>query len=521
MSKPATQQPQPLAREGRLLSLFQGKESVLDYLDGYPIEQDLYIYDVPTWWQRFHRPVLLIAVALVLIVWGLASPTDAQKALLMCAALAWSSVFSVWHIYGQRITAKLGIAEIWWPRLDLYLYEPAPSEMRQLGIVLGKNWPLYLAASGSATSADRVEFDGPWLRGGTVAGRGIRLYVEIPGGWDVEAFMTKLPRLASAMRVQRVEVLEQTYTHVVLLLVLFDPFNKSVPLRDHILGTAPAFPALEDGLHVGFDENDMLATVPLQDGHVAIQGMTRSGKSVLSYTLLSQATAGDFSEATPGAALQVIGADPSRLLLFSDARGVIDGTKPEAVREWCELLDGLIQERYTKLQASGRDKFDWRDEESPVLLVVLEEFPGTLASLADLDASVPKAEHVAPIFKRTVSRLLREGAKLNFRVVTIMQRFDTASMEGSLRAQFATRITMRVDNTDAVKMLHPEATPDQAANITNAAAGVGLIQTATERPRFFRAFLNDYESYRRQMLRHNASPEDENPYVFGLTEPSK
>lgn len=47
----------------------------------------------------------------------------------------------------------------------------------------------------------------------------------------------------------------------------------------------------------------------------------------------------------------------------------------------------------------------------------------------------------------------------------IVQRADAEIVDGATRAQFGTRVTLAVDNGDAVRMLHPGAEPETVDSV--------------------------------------------------------
>jgi hypothetical protein len=55
-----------------------------------------------------------------------------------------------------------------------------------------------------------------------------------------------------------------------------------------------------------------------------------------------------------------------------------------------------------------------------------------------------------------------EGGKVNVRVIMLPQRAEAYDVGGGLlRGQFAYRLTLPVDNVDAVRLVHPSVSPPQ------------------------------------------------------------
>lgn len=76
----------------------------------------------------------------------------------------------------------------------------------------------------------------------------------------------------------------------------------------------------------------------------------------------------------------------------------------------------------------------------------------------------------------------------------IAQRMDASIVGGAERSNFGVRITMRVDNADAVGMLHPSATPDDLAVALASRTGEGVFQHP-DNGSTIRRFKASYASY--------------------------
>lgn len=229
--------------------------------------------------------------------------------------------------------------------------------------------------------------------------------------------------------------------------------------------------------------------------HVAVQGMTRSGKSVLLYGLLG-------GLANRRDAL-ICGCDPSGILLNpwrghprDELRSIGTGDVAAHLAVLTELL-AIMDGRIAQLLAEDRDKVPSPSAEQQLLIVVLEEYPGLLsAAEADDEAHGRKpADRVAPKLKRAVRRLVQEGAKAGLRVVLVAQRMDAAIVGGAERASFGTRISMRVDNGDAVRMLHPNADADLVDVVGRFSPGVGLVARPGSSDAIFKTDLLSYGDY--------------------------
>jgi S-DNA-T family DNA segregation ATPase FtsK/SpoIIIE len=126
-----------------------------------------------------------------------------------------------------------------------------------------------------------------------------------------------------------------------------------------------------------------------------------------------------------------------------------------------------------------------------MLFVVLEEWLALLG-LAGGDKKLRERLTVA------VRRLAAEGGKVNLRVIMLPQRAEANELGGGLlRGQFAYRLTLPVDNVDAVRLLHPSAqTPEAEAHVRLGQTGVALYDApGHEFGRLRTPWMPDYGSY--------------------------
>jgi S-DNA-T family DNA segregation ATPase FtsK/SpoIIIE len=133
-------------------------------------------------------------------------------------------------------------------------------------------------------------------------------------------------------------------------------------------------------------------------------------------------------------------------------------------------LDQVVQEMDRRIAAMprGRDSVQLGPA-CPILLTILEEFPGVLRLVDGVDARLGKS------VRALVGRLLAEGRKAGIRVVLITQRADAAIVGAYERGQASHRISFRVDSADGLRMLHPDLPVDAAAEHSTAPAGVALL----------------------------------------------
>jgi S-DNA-T family DNA segregation ATPase FtsK/SpoIIIE len=229
--------------------------------------------------------------------------------------------------------------------------------------------------------------------------------------------------------------------------------------------------------------------------HLAIQGQTRSGKSVLTYGLLGSLS--KYPEC------RVIGSDKSGILLapqFHLGKEPLVALGFENMKKHVEILEDIVKEmarRTSLLWPQRLDKLDDFTTDLPLLVVAIEEYPGLIESLDDEDSKAPRgqAEKLKARAKRAVAILVAEGAKVGIRVVLLAQRFEASIVGGAVRSNFGFRVTLRVDNSDSVKMLHPNAEDDEVSAVELFLPGQGIVELPAKGRQIFRAYEVDYQKY--------------------------
>jgi S-DNA-T family DNA segregation ATPase FtsK/SpoIIIE len=241
--------------------------------------------------------------------------------------------------------------------------------------------------------------------------------------------------------------------------------------RDPLLGTVPRPAPIRtaaDPLVIGQGEDgDPVEWNLAEAAHACIQGTTGGGKSIATYSLLSQL------RSTVDVA--VTGSDITALTLAPWDDRTRPGIPPPAlgttypnshlavVEKLCKIMDARIG-----AMPRGRDSVDISPD-CPVIVCVLEETPGLYRFLKLADSKLYDRLRAA------VGRLLGEGRKAGIRLLIIAQRADADILGGYERGQCSHRISFRVDTMDAVRMLHPDASPELAAEHASAPAGVALV----------------------------------------------
>lgn len=319
------------------------------------------------------------------------------------------------------------------------------------------------------------------------------LLVRMAPGQTVADWQAACPSLASTFTAHSVTAVGLDRPGWVRLDVLRrDPLGRESASGD------PAR-ALSGPVVLGRDEHGAPVGVdPYRTAHIALQGATRSGKSSACYTLL-----GALAHRTD---VVVCGVDPSGLLLgaFETGRGaghIATGTRAEDLDHAADVLTGLLRlmdERVDSLRRSGADKLATFSAGMPAVWVVLEEYPGLLSAARALDAErgAKPGQRLATRLERAVGRLVKEGAKVGVCVLVIAQRMSADALDTDDRSNIALRVTLRVDNGDAVRMLHDGITTTGIETVRQFAPGVALMESPGRPVRRVRFHHTDYATYR-------------------------
>lgn len=220
-------------------------------------------------------------------------------------------------------------------------------------------------------------------------------------------------------------------------------------------------------------------------------GATRSGKSATTYMCLSRA-AQDKS-------VVIVGIDSSGITLapFEDAGQSMIITDTSNPAQFVDVLDSLValmEARTKRLRRLGLDKLQ-PSEATPTVIIVLEEYAGTLAACEAFDSGVKPADKTKPRVVGAVGRLAREANKCSMYLWMVLQRGDASVVTGDARSQFSRRVTHRLDNRDGVAMLNENATDDEVAKVMQMTPGVALLNEAGEEYRFVKSALITYADY--------------------------
>lgn len=325
------------------------------------------------------------------------------------------------------------------------------------------------------------------------------LTVRSAPGQTLADWQSACASLASTFSAYSVSAREGLYPGWVVLDVL-----RRDPLAGERVAPNPAraVAGADDAVTLGRDEHGRPVRVSVTGtAHLAIQGATRSGKSSAIYTLLAALA--------HRADVLVTGIDPTGVLLAPFTAGpsaswIATGTRADDLAHAADVLDRLVvamDSRIRDLLTSGADKITAFSASLPALWVVLEEYPGLLAAARALDAEngAKGPARVAPRLERALGRLVKEGAKVGVTVVVLAQRMSANALDTDDRANIAVRVTLRVDNGDAVAMLHDGLTRDGIDRVRQFAPGVAVMEAPGIPARRVRFHYTDYATYRRRV----------------------
>ncbi|MDD7939771.1 hypothetical protein PHK61_15210 [Actinomycetospora lutea] len=262
------------------------------------------------------------------------------------------------------------------------------------------------------------------------------------------------------------------------------------PLADGFTLPSISLDSAADFLLLGRDEAaTTLGHAPGDAVHIAVQGMTRSGKSTACYGWLSSLAA------TPD--VLVAGVDHTDLLLGRPWDGTVHrawqstGTTPDDIAEHAAHLDALVA--VMRGRRDGMDRYSDKvgtGPGCPVILCVLEEYP-QLLDLADA-----QAKQLGQRIRMAVKAMVAEGGKYGLRVLMLAQRFEATAVGGGyVRDQFGLRISFSVP-TDSLVMLHGDDAREHAGTHAVADKGIALV-SGPGRPltRMRVPYLGGYREY--------------------------
>lgn len=237
------------------------------------------------------------------------------------------------------------------------------------------------------------------------------------------------------------------------------------------------------------DENGMpVVWEPTSVGHVVISGITRTGKSKGSQSLVV---------GTMLPWVQYVGIDPSAGLLkplkhfSSRPQDFVLGSDPAWIDNAVMLLERCVEVMRERISSLGwAEKISDFSTEVPVIVVVLEEYANLLVAAENhgKDGKKIRAKIVS-----LVGSLLREGAKVGVECFTILQRAEAAVLHD--RSQYSLRISYRQDNLDSIKMLFDQPEQSDVARVVSLSPGRGVLSDCGQALRWFQTPNPQYSDY--------------------------
>jgi len=339
-------------------------------------------------------------------------------------------------------------------------------------------WRRLCAAVGLSTSVDTasgVTVVTPRLVNADISGPNLVLVVKLLPGQLPADFEAVAAQIAPALGVPRVRITPRDLHWIRIELLQRDPLDvrvttprigRSLSVADHPVLVAQT----EDGVSISMSW--------ISAPHAVVQGATRSGKSVWCYSTLAQLA--DFDDVV------IAGSDPSGLLLgrpFVNSRHTswqVTGSRDVLAHlALLRLLVDEMDERIATLPPRV-DKLDEFTIDCPLVVVVLEEFAGLLRLAST--ASAPKGEaKVRDQLLGLYGRLVSEGHKAGFRLLVVTQRADATVVGGFERGQLGLKISFRVDDDEALPMLHGSGSRALVSEHRYAAPGIALLDSPLHR----------------------------------------
>lgn len=405
-------------------------------------------------------------------VWALWWCPVGGLALVLAALGTWTQLTYGWAPLAASTGSTLAAAVLCWWKRPHWLSWALSIALGQIiaGCWLRPRWTTAMHATGLAPTVMGV-VRVPGLVRVRVRNSIHHLTVAMAPGQHPGDWLNAADALAHCLGATAVTVTPARPGTVALAVMMRDPLRRTTTAADptRSLDGPIRLGTLEDGTPFQID--------PQQPQHIAAQGATRSGKSQFMYGLLSALA--------HRREVIVCGIDPSGILLrpFEEGRGrrwIATGATGPDLERAVEVLEDLVTVmdfRIRDLVAQGADKIPHFTAALPSIWVVLEEWPGTMAALKADDAATgrPTGQRLAARAERAIGRLTREGLKVGIVRITVAQRMSANAIDTDDRSNIGIRLTLRVDNADAVKMLH-EGVTIHIDTIRQWPAGVGMVE---------------------------------------------
>lgn len=384
----------------------------------------------------------------LVLVYLIARPLGDWGLLLAAVVLALPFAFRRTRPYGVLVWDYREMYYRWLAGKQL---DKGNEKLRQMGLVTGSDEELYRVRLEEGPTVDTLHFEGA-----------------IPG-LSSEKIRTTALLYKDLFDAQRVEFTNSGKGYLAVRFIKVDNLAgaRGVPRRASTEARIGRFQSGGD------------AVIDLADAyHIGLQGQTRSGKSALTYAILSQVVGSP--------SVELWGIDPNAVLLApiaefgSDedrARLVLGSRDLDAAVDLLERLVSQMEDRLQELLASGVDKFSVFDKEHPVKVLVLEEYAALMSALAAGDGDLKPAERRKSKVEGMVARLTQEGAKAGIRVMLLTQRADAKTVGSNIRDQLVIRMTMRVGNVEGIKMFHEDLPEEQVEQVRDFPQGTMIFES--------------------------------------------
>lgn len=323
---------------------------------------------------------------------------------------------------------------------------------------------------------------------------GIRVRLTMLPGQEPKFFADRLGQMRTSFDVPDVRVVGSDGQQLVLELKVYDPLTElnvshlidpeararivaavraggtpaeqSMRLTEACRGARLTIPvgalSCTDDIPLMMSETGEWITINLAaGGHGAIQGATRSGKSITINSLLAWAAL--------MRDVRVVIIDPNTAAVapwWRTAHLVYDGTDPEAATEILDQVYDELAARKALFWQQRSDKITQFSPETPLYLIVVDE----VAEFAK-DAK----------FQAALKRVGAQVAKFGGRLYPAGQKLDTDSISMGTRANLFDRICHRVESRHEFAHLFENAPALEAAGLTavdeTMPQGVAIVRT--------------------------------------------
>lgn len=343
-------------------------------------------------------------------------------------------------------------------------------------------WPVVPRVSGKPVGADwRIEN----------VPVGAQVTIELPeGGWSAGDVRDRCANLAASLDIPAVRVVGVDGNEVVLELrvadpigkVLFSPLVRRVQVHDpdgsmrqvYTLTVRPGGLSCHDDVPIGMREDGHRGAVNFADGaHRAVQGATRSGKSVTMYSMILA------SVLMRDTVTMIIDPNAATVLPFWQvADYVCDSNNPKDATAMLNRVLAEMESRKEVFAAMRADRITRFSPELPLWNIFIDE-----NSTFEDDKK----------YCATLKKVAKQVAKFGGRLTIADQKLSQKSLSTEVRVNLFDRISHRVEARQDFEHLFP-GLPElakEAANPTDPMAqGVSIARLSTHpAPMRMRSYL--------------------------------